>query len=212
MDIDLEAERVNIDGAWLTRDEISGRIQQMLAAGDFRIVRLSEALEQLAQALSGSRTLTMKLTAEQYAKLESAGGRLGKTGPGYARELLMQVLSSAVASGPSSHPPAVSATPAHGVPVIIAAPPPPLSIPPAVTSVPPAVSGLAAATTSDVTPEEAAAALSIPPKRRGDTLPGVPPVMTPIANVPVSVHPGGDDDSRRPAGGPGDGRRWFNRS
>src|SRR4051812_43650700 len=96
MDIDLESERINVDGAWSTREELTQRIQQMLAAGDFKITRLSEALEQLAHASANVKTLSLKLTAEQYAKLESAGGRVGKSGPAFARELLMQVLGTAV--------------------------------------------------------------------------------------------------------------------
>jgi hypothetical protein len=216
MEVDLDTERINLDGTWFTREALASRLQQMLQAHDFRIMRVSEALDYLDQSLSGVRTLTLKLTQEQHAKLESAGGRLGKTAPAFARELLMQVLSSAVAASHTtsgSHP---VVTPLMSGPVSVPPPPapapvsiPPVSIPP--VSIPP--SGLAAATTSDVTPEEAAAALVIAPKRRGDTLPGVPPVLTPLASPAVtapSLLPA--DAEARPAASQGDGRRWFNRS
>jgi hypothetical protein len=54
--------------------------------------------------------------------------------------------------------------------------------------------------------------LIIAPKRRGDTLPGVTPVMTPLATNAVtapSLTPA--DGEARPAS-QGDGRRWFNRT
>ena len=207
LDIDLETERVNFDGAWLSKDDLALRIQQMLGAGDFRISRVSEALEQLGQALTGARTLSFKLTSEQYAKLESAGGKVGKTAPAFARDLLVQVLGSAVAASAtisSASNPIVSVTPISSAPVVIAA--------------------AATGQTSDVTPEEAAQAVTITPKRRGDTSPGVPPVMVPVGmpasapqaatqpNVVVDLGAPDSDPSKRQGGAPGDGRRWFNRS
>jgi hypothetical protein len=183
---------------------------------------LSEALEQLSHAVSGVKTLTMRLSAEQFAKLESAGGRLGKTAPAFARELLMQVLGSAVAASaptPLSNTPVaspiISITPAAATPPVIAAPPPVVMAPPPVVAPPVMVPSPMASTTSDVTAEEAASAVTIAPKRRNDSLPGIPPVMIPVA---APLAPSGSsaavdvDEAKRSAGGPGDGRRWFNRS
>lgn len=188
--IDLEAERIQLDGAWVTSDELSARITQMIAAKDFRIAKLSDALEQLAAALAGARGITLKLTADQFAKLEAAGQKLGKTADQFARDLLMQVFLSGQSTAP-----APAAAPVAAAPPVLAA------------------------GTSDVTAEEAAGALTIQPKRRDSAAYGTPPVMTPI-NAPVVAAPGapvpsvvvdlGPGDGKQPPGG--DPRRWFNRT
>lgn len=173
-DVDLETERVHFDGAWMGREDISARIQQMLASGDFKISRLSEALEHLAQAAANARTLTVKLTAEQYARIEGAGQKLGKPAGVFARDLLMQVLGSA--------PPA---------------PAPHLPPPPVATA-----NGLAAGTPDDQP-------MIVQPKRKeSTTAPSLTPVSVAVAGQGETL----TDASPVKGGGPGDGRRWFNRS
>lgn len=197
--IDLEAERIQLDGAWVTSDELSARITQLIAAKDFRIAKLSDALEQLAAALAGARSITLKLTGDHFAKLEAAGQKLGKTADQFARDLLMQVLLS----GPQSTASAPAAAPVAVAPPVLAAS----------AGAPPVLAN------SDVTAEEAAGALTIQPKRRDSAAYGTPPVMTPI-NTPVVAAPGapvpsvvvdlGPGDGKQPPGG--DPRRWFNRT
>lgn len=203
-EVDLETESIQLDDAWLTSDALSERITQAIAGKNFGGVgRLGDALEQLAQAVAGARTLTLRFSAEHYARLEAAGLRLGKPAEVFARDLLVQVLSG---QAPQQAAPAVVA-PMAAPPVLLAPPvmaPPPVAAPPAATS--------------DVSPEEAAAALTITPKRRESPPPAAmaPPVMTPTAPVgpaPSVVVDLSSDDKGKPAGGPGgDQRRWFNRS
>lgn len=189
-EIDLEQEKVQLDGAWLTVTEVGARVTQMIASGDLRIGRLAEALEQLGQAVAGAKSLTLKLSGEQYAKLEAAGAKLGKGAEAFARDLLMQVLAGGAA--------APQAEPKARLEPIAAAP---------------------VTTSSDVTADEAAQALTMPPKRR-DPTPAAPPIMTPVTAAPapgpqpsvvVDLSSGNDDKSKAGATGP-DGRRWFNRT
>ena len=170
-EVDLETDRVLFDNNWLTREELTAKIQQMLAAGDFKITRHSEALEFLAQTIAGARSLTVKLSQDQYARLEAAAQKAGKPVHAYGRDLLAQVL-------------------AGGAPAVAA---PPVT----------------------VEAVEEAAPLTITPKRR-DPLPGAPAatVLTPKLNLPVDAAADGKGTPAGQAGqgGPGDGRRWFNRS
>ena len=214
LEVDVDTERVQIDGAWLTKAELSQRIQAMLASHDFRITRLSEALEQLSQAVGAySKSVTVKLTAEQYAKLEAAGQKLGKSPGAFARDLLGQVLTAPMATAKPSAP-VMEQSPA---PVVARLPAPIVEPTPA-----PVIH-------ADVTPEEAAAALTITPKKR-DPLPGappaVPPVMTPVStpviqapvviggSPTVVVDLGSPEDSSKTkaSSAQGEGRRWFNRT
>jgi hypothetical protein len=229
LEIDLENERVNFEGTWLGRAELAQRVQQKLATGDFHIAKLSEAIEQLGRTVSGARTLSLKLTQEQYAKLESAGARLGKSATEFARELLSQVLGSAVAASstsPSLTP--VSLTPVAAPPAAVTPPPvasyTPVSVPPVVAPVPgfvPAVTQPISMTPlmvspvapASVTEDEAAAALTITPKRKTEaTMP--PPVVSGTNTPKVVVDMGSTEKDMQPAqgGAPGDARRWFNRT
>lgn len=94
-EVDLETDRILFDNNWLTREELTAKIQQMLAAGDFKITRYSEALEYLAQTVAGARSLSLKLTQEQYARIEAAAQKAGKPVHVYGRELLAQALGGA---------------------------------------------------------------------------------------------------------------------
>lgn len=230
LEIDLENERVNFEGAWLGRAELAQRVQQKLATGDFHIAKLSEAIEQLGRSVAGARTLSLKLTQEQYAKLESAGARLGKSATEFARELLSQVLGSAVAAsttGTNLTP--VSLTPAPA-PAAVSTPPvvshTPVSVPPVIAPSPvftPAATQpisltpshvVPVATSSAVSAEEAASALTIQPKRKSETT--IPPPVVSGTNTPKVVVDMGSatetEVSAVPGGAPGDARRWFNRT
>ncbi len=190
-EIDLETERLLFDGAWLSSEELAGRVTQALAQKNFAGVgRLGEGLEQLAQALAGAKSITIKLSSEAYAKLEAAGQKLGKPATVFARDLLVQVTQGApMAAAPMT----ITAAPA--APPVISAPPP------------------VAQSASDVAPEEAAAALTLTPKRRDSAI-NAPPIMTPVA-APAGPQPNvvvdmSSDDQK--SKNPGDARRWFNRT
>jgi hypothetical protein len=224
LEIDLDTERVNFEGTWLGRAELAQRIQQKLATGDFHIAKLSEAIEQLGRSVAGARTLSLKLTQEQYAKLESAGARLGKSATEFARELLSQVLGAAVAASTTSpNLTPVSLTPVAAPPTVTTPGHAPVSIPPVMGGTPtftPAVTQpisltpvqMAPVPTSAVSAEEAAAALTIAPKRKTElTMP--PPVIsgTNTPKVVVDLGPA-EGDAGAASGTPGDARRWFNRT
>lgn len=167
VEIDLEAEKARVDGEWLSRDELWERMNQSIATKDYKnISRLAGLLEQVDEALAGAQSITLKLSAEHFAKLEAAGTKLGKSAAVFAREVLVQVLGG---TAPRTEPAPV-----------------PLSAPPPVIAPPPVAAG--AAPLSIETPEEEPPALTLQPKRReGSPLASpasssAPPVMTPVAS------------------------------
>jgi hypothetical protein len=203
-EIDLEQERVQVDGAWLSVAEISQKITLMISAGDRKIGRLAEAMEQLDQAVAGARSVTLKLSAEHFARLEAAGQKLGMSASAFARDLLMQVLSSAPAIAPA---PAAIAAPSPAQPVSSDEPSKRLEPAPVVL-----------ATAAEPTLDESAQALTMPSRRR-DPLPASPPATSsvaapaaPVAEQPSVVIDLGAGEEKPRLGAPNDGRRWFHRT
>lgn len=141
-EIDLETDRIFVDGTWQGSEELTQKLSQAIAAKNFEGVgRIGGALEQLSRAVEGARTLTVKVPGETFTRIEQAAGASGKTTSRYLHDWLVQSTRS---------PP---------VP-----PPAPLPIgPPAVFPVPPPTMPLSI---GEVTPEEAAYATTLAPKRR----------------------------------------------
>ncbi len=171
-EIDLETERLLLDGAWLSSDELASRITQAIAQKNFAGVgRLGEAVELLSQAVGSSKTISFKVSGDFYQKLEAMGGKLGKTASATARDWLMQSLSG----------------PAGAQPVAVAPAPAPAPV-------------AAAKTSSDVAPEEAAQALTLTPKRRDTNPPPVMAPVAAPANAPNVVVDLSSDDQKKNAG------------
>jgi hypothetical protein len=193
-EVDLETSSILFDGSWLTADELSSRLTQAVAAKNFGGVgRLGEALEQLAQELDGAREIKIRISAADHARLTAAGQRMNQLPEVFARELLLQVLSS--------HQPAPAPLPSD-VPTLNLSAAADAFEPPPVLDAPPPVVG-------DLSPEEAAAALEIKPKRKGSN-PSVPPPVLgappPVVGNPPSVVVDLGPDERTTQPGQ---NRWF---
>lgn len=193
VDIDLETEKALVDGAWTSRDELWTQMNASVGSKDYKgIARFASLLEQLDQALAGSRTITFKLSAAQFARLEAAGQKMNQTPDLFARQMLAQVLG--------------------------AGSPAPVSAPDAVETTAAAKPAGAAPMTVEAASEEEPPVLTLQPKRRDatTTTSNPPPVMTPVA-LP-GVAPAADAgasvvvDTQDEDKSTGDGRRWFNRT
>lgn len=79
--IDLDAEAIQFDGHWYTRDELARRIKGMLDSGDFAISKPSQALEQLTTTLGSLRTLAVRVAPDMADALNAHAARQGR-GPG----------------------------------------------------------------------------------------------------------------------------------
>lgn len=74
--IDLEDAKINLDGQWLSADDLANMIQEKMQAGDMKFSNLAAALEELNNALESSTTLDIKLVLpkEEYQQLQAIGG------------------------------------------------------------------------------------------------------------------------------------------
>jgi predicted DNA-binding protein len=100
-DIDLDSESVWLDGAWYTREDLARRIKETLEAGDFRVSRLSQALERLQAALGEARVVTVRMPAELADAVGATAARLGRPMGHLVREAIAYYLAAAAAYGAS---------------------------------------------------------------------------------------------------------------
>lgn len=75
-DIRLDDGTINVNGEWLSGENLAQQIQEKMQAGDMKLTHLAEALEELSKALENSHTLEVKLiiTRDEYEKLREFGG------------------------------------------------------------------------------------------------------------------------------------------
>ena len=117
--IDLDSERIALDGAWLSKEDLARKIKELVDSGDFRVARPSAALEALEQALASLATVTVKLPASTLSALQGAANRSGRTLEALARELLERSIAAPATGGQVSSPPIAvqPAPPAAPVPL-----------------------------------------------------------------------------------------------
>jgi hypothetical protein len=147
--IDLEAEKIQYDGQWCTRDELAKRIKSMLDGGDFQVTRPSQALEALTATLANLKTVSFRVTPEQEGAISQAAARTGKTPGALIREALGAYLNGASKSATPPPPPAAALQAAGGPPTLTpAGGPPPVIV------------------TEEVSADEAAEAMNLTPKKK----------------------------------------------
>ena len=142
--IDLDAETVQLDGNWFTRDDLARRIKAMLDAGDYAISKPSQALEQLTQSTANLKTATLKVPGEIAEAISQIAQKQGKT----IGSVMRDALAAYVGAPSQSH----------------AGPPPP---PPAALAGPGALRN-AQVVTEAVSAAEAAGAVALSPKKKDD--------------------------------------------
>lgn len=93
--IDLDAEAIWLDGAWHTREALARRIKQMVESGEYKVARLSEALERLESELDRTRILSSRVPEDLAEALAAAGTRLGLPVGHLVREAVAYYLAAA---------------------------------------------------------------------------------------------------------------------
>src|SRR5690349_6740813 len=129
--IDIDAEQVEFDGHWMTRDELARRIRGMLDAGEFAVSKPSAALEELTRTIASIRAVGFRATPDLADAIQQAATVRQVTPGAIIREALGQFLGlTSEADGVA--PP----RPSHGSSPVTVAPPP--QVPPVLTATSPA--------------------------------------------------------------------------
>jgi predicted transcriptional regulator len=102
--VDYDAEAVYVDGAWMSRDDLAGRIRALLDKGEYRISRLSAALEQLEVEMAQARVLAVRVPPALADALDAEAANRGCASSALLREALVQFLQGQPArNGVASH-------------------------------------------------------------------------------------------------------------
>lgn len=86
--IDLDGEKVLLDGAWYRKEDLGRKIRAMVDNGDFRLARPSAAMEALEAALASVRTVTIRLPAELIEAISTAAAQAGRSPEAFLREVI----------------------------------------------------------------------------------------------------------------------------
>lgn len=75
-EINLEDARINFEGEWLSAEDLAGKIQEKMQAGDMKLTSIAAALEELNNALENSQRLEVAvvISKKEYEQLKKAGG------------------------------------------------------------------------------------------------------------------------------------------
>src|SRR3954463_12412477 len=193
--IDLDAEAIQFDGHWYTREDLARRIKQMLDSGDFAVGKISTALEQLTTVMASLRTLAFRLPPEMADQLNQVAARHGRTLGSLIRESLtvhlnlkgVNLMEGALVVAPPPLPGAPSPTP-----IPLATPP---VLPPAIPDRPPLLLGRKATDPEMPVVTRGAVGTGVgshPTPPGGIPMSALPPElrMTPPTSVPVLTPPG----------------------
>lgn len=93
-ELDIDRGRVCLDGEWLTSEDLTRRITEKVQAGDYRLSRLSLALEQLQDMLANVRTVELKILPEVLETYERIAGFEEKPLSLVLRQALLHYLGS----------------------------------------------------------------------------------------------------------------------
>lgn len=101
--IDLQAGTINYQDQWLSVEDLTGKIQKKMNAGDMKFSDLAAALEELNKALENSHTIETKIVipTADYEKLKKLGGGDDLT---CVHKAIMAFIAGDAQEEPSSQP------------------------------------------------------------------------------------------------------------
>ena len=96
-EIRLEDASIQVDGQWLTADDLSAMIKNKIDSGEMKIAQLAAALEELNSAMENTRVLeeSVVISKSEYEKLKKIGG---EDDNGNVRKAIMAYIAKGKAS------------------------------------------------------------------------------------------------------------------
>jgi hypothetical protein len=90
--VDIDAETIQFDGAWRTRDELARTIRDLLDAGNYAVAGHSAALEALVAAVADVRTVELRATSRLVDDLKAAAAKEGRPVAALVRDAVARYL------------------------------------------------------------------------------------------------------------------------
>lgn len=93
-DVDIDAQKVNYEGEWLTKDELAGKIRKMIDGQDFRIGAAGNALEFLQKTLANVREFSVKIGPSDADCLQRHAQKAGLETGVFIRQAILAYLAA----------------------------------------------------------------------------------------------------------------------
>ena len=93
-DVDIDAQKVNFEGEWLTKDELAEKIRKMIDSQDFRIGTAGNALEFLQKTLANIQEFSVKVGPSDADSLQRHAKKAGLDIGLFIRQAILAYLAA----------------------------------------------------------------------------------------------------------------------
>ena len=93
LEIDIDGERIKLDGRWMTHTDIETEIKARVNAGNYHVANLSLALQSLEANLASVETIELKMPNDMYQAFLDLGVQNGSAPEYLMRRAMVEFLA-----------------------------------------------------------------------------------------------------------------------
>jgi hypothetical protein len=93
-DVDIDAQKVNFEGEWMTKDELAEKIRKMIDSQDFRIAAAGNALEFLQKTMANIQEFIVKVGPGDADSLQKHAQKAGLETGVFIRQAILAYLAA----------------------------------------------------------------------------------------------------------------------
>jgi hypothetical protein len=93
-DVDIDAQKVNFEGEWMTKDELAEKIRKMIDSQDFRIGTAGNALEFLEKTMANIQEFAVKVGPADADSLQKHAKKAGLETGVFIRQAILAYLAA----------------------------------------------------------------------------------------------------------------------
>jgi len=93
-DVDIDAQKVNYEGEWMTKDELADKIRKMIDSQDFRIAAAGNALEFLQKTMANIQEFSVRVGPTDAESLQKHAQKAGLETGIFIRQAILAYLAA----------------------------------------------------------------------------------------------------------------------
>jgi hypothetical protein len=93
-DVDIDAQKVNFEGEWMTKDELAEKIRKMIDSQDFRIGTAGNALEFLQKTMANIQEFSVKVGPADAESVQKHAKKAGLGTGVFIRQAILAYLAA----------------------------------------------------------------------------------------------------------------------
>ena len=93
LQIDIDGERIRMNGHWMTHGELENEIKKRVNAGNYHVANLSLALQLLEENLSTVETIELRMPQEVFQAFNRLGKQRGVPSTSLMRLAMVEYLA-----------------------------------------------------------------------------------------------------------------------